>query len=141
MTTLRLFRNAFNYLEGVRQSVHANALRYELRVISHINNGQIDVVPIAAWFYPNQPWTVSSNRRLYLTIALEPSFAAKYKVVMNFALDYLNQNLGVLIYKVEGSRKTDLISDTTSVSIGSDPRVALQVLQQLQKALKIHANR
>jgi len=135
---LRIFMEAFGFIMGLKKIVCVQALKYNLRIIPHPLNGQIDVQPISNLnFYPAVWKTLSARRQIYLSIVFENAGGVHYKARIDFMLDLQTQGLSICASTVpmNGTTPIVLIDDKATVTLNTERIVAEKVLEKLRYAL------
>jgi hypothetical protein len=131
---LKVFVDAFEFMLALRDRLKSNCLRANLRFIPNPLNGQIDIQPISSWFYALPPFAVSGNRRFYLYAAFEQT-NGRDRVIVNASLSMMTNQLTVEVLRLDGSKKTVLIYETSTVSDGIVNQLGNELLDKIRKKL------
>jgi hypothetical protein len=133
---LDLFDSAFRFVYALREQILRQANRFSLRTIPNDFNNRIDIQPIPDWRQRLTPHSVDADRKIYLTCAFTFVDQAEGEVIIDIAVKVRGPQLAVVGYYKNGTKRIDLISDTTFISEGSESNVAAQILDHLRTAWK-----
>ena len=130
---LKLFRTAFLFIDDIRESLRTLCIRKNLRFTPHPLNGQIDIQPIRNPFYQMPPFAVSGQRKIYLNMAFETfGRVPKRVIILDVVLDLTSLKLTAHAVGIIGNNKEDILNFVTTVSLGTQKQLALELLDSLQ---------